>query len=120
MLSEVVIGVAAHKRGHPLVAVDEVGRKPGERTVAATSEGHLGALDWAARWPQVRFALQDCRHVTRRLERDLLTAGCMVVRVPTQLMATARRSGRQPGKSDPIDVLAVAVACKVPKLVARG
>jgi len=54
--------------------------------------------------------VEDCRHVTRRLERDLLTAGCTVVRVPTQLMAAARRTGRQPGKSDPIDALAGAHA----------
>jgi transposase len=33
-----------------------------------------------------------------------------VVRVPTQLMATARRGGRRPGKSDPIDAEAVALA----------
>jgi transposase len=109
-MGEVVIGVDAHKRSHTLVAVDEVGRKAGERTVPATSEGHLQALEWAARWPAVRFALEDCRHVTRRLEQDLLAAGCAVVRVPTQLMAASRRAGRQPGKSDPIDALAVAHA----------
>jgi transposase len=39
-----------------------------------------------------------------------VTAGCFVVRVPVQLMAAARRTGRQPGKSDPIDALAVAHA----------
>jgi hypothetical protein len=33
-----------------------------------------------------------------------------VVRVPTRLMAGARRGGRQPGKSDPIDAEAVALA----------
>jgi transposase len=49
-------------------------------------------------------------NVTRRLEGDLLAAGSAVVRVPTQLMARARRAGRQPGKSDPIDALAVAHA----------
>jgi transposase len=48
-MGEVVIGVDAHKRSHTLVAVDEVGRKAGERTVAATSEGHLQALEWASR-----------------------------------------------------------------------
>jgi transposase len=58
----------------------------------------------------VTFALEDCRHLTRRLEADLLRAGHRVLRVPTRLMATARRSGRQPGKSDPIDALAVAQA----------
>ncbi len=109
-MTEVVIGVDAHKRSHTLVAVDEVGRKVGERTVAATNDGHLQALEWASRWAGARFALEDCRHVTRRLERDLLTAGCTVVRVPVQLMAAARRAGRQPGKSDPIDALAVAHA----------
>jgi len=109
-MGEVVIGVDAHKRSHTLVAVDEVGRRLAERTVAATSEGHLQALGWASRWPLVRFALEDCRHVTRRLERDLLTAGARVVRVPTQLMAADRRAGRARGKSDPIDALAVARA----------
>ena len=33
-----------------------------------------------------------------------------VVRVPTRLMAGARRGGREPGKSDPIDAEAVALA----------
>jgi transposase len=106
----IVIGVDAHKRTHTLVAVDQVGRKLGERTVPTTSDGHLAAVAWAAQWSPVTFALEDCRHLTRRLEADLLGAGQRVVRVPTRLMATARRSGRQPGKSDPIDALAVAQA----------
>jgi transposase len=56
----VVVGVDAHKRTHTLVAVDPVGRKLAERTVAATPTGHLPALAWAARWPQpqVTFALE--------------------------------------------------------------
>ncbi|MDV7246308.1 transposase [Rhodococcus oxybenzonivorans] len=53
---------------------------------------------------------RDCRHVTRRLESDLLRRGHAVVRVKTQLMALHRRSARQPGKSDPIDAHAVAMA----------
>jgi len=106
----VVIGVDAHKRTHTMVAVDELGRTLGERTVAATSDGHLQAVQWAARWPGARFALEDCRHLTRRLEADLLAAGCRVVRVPTKLMAGARRAAREPGKSDPIDAEAVALA----------
>ncbi len=36
----VVIGVDAHKRTHTLVAVDELGRTLGERTVATTTERH--------------------------------------------------------------------------------
>lgn len=106
----IVLGVDAHKRTHTVVAVDEVGRKLGERTVATTTEGHLEAVRWAAQWPERRFALEDCRHVTRRFEADLLAAGECVVRVPTRLMAGERRGGRERGKSDPIDALAVARA----------
>lgn len=105
-----MIGVDAHKRSHTLVAVDAVGRKLAERTVGTTSEDHLKVVEWAGQWPGARFALEDCRHVTRRLERDLLRAGHAIVRVPTHVMAAARRGGRQPGKSDPIDALAVAQA----------
>ncbi|WP_344301513.1 IS110 family transposase, partial [Paractinoplanes deccanensis] len=82
-----VVGVDAHKKTHTLVAVDDLGRKLGEKTVAATSEGHLSAVQWAAQWPDMRFAVEDCRHLTRRLEGDLLRAGCAVVRVHTRLMA---------------------------------
>jgi transposase len=106
----VVLGVDAHKRSHTVVAVDEVGRKLAERTFAATADGHLEVVAWAARWPERRFALEDCRHVTRRLEADLLAAGEAVVRVPAHLAAGERRGGREPGKSDPIDALAVARA----------
>ncbi|WP_128642426.1 IS110 family transposase [Rhodococcus opacus] len=106
----IVIGVDAHKSTHTLVAVDDIGRQVGQRTVKATTEGHLSAIEWAAQWQRVQFALEDCRHVTRRLESDLLRRGHAVVRVKTQLMALHRRSARQPGKSDPIDAHAVAMA----------
>ncbi|QHE73267.1 hypothetical protein [Rhodococcus sp. WAY2] len=55
------IGVDAHKSTHPVVAVDEVGRKVGQQTVTATTEGHLSAIEWAAQWLQVQFALAGCR-----------------------------------------------------------
>jgi transposase len=54
--------------------------------------------------------VEDCRHLSRRLERDLLTAGEVIVRVPTKMMAHARDAARSYGKSDPIDALAVARA----------
>jgi transposase len=106
----VIIGVDAHKRTHTLVAIDGAGKKLTDKTVAVTAEGHLDALSWASQWPDRSFALEDCRHLTRRLESDLLRAGEAVVRVPTRLMAGQRRSSRQPGKSDPIDALSVARA----------
>src|SRR3954453_13632492 len=106
----VIIGGDSHKRTHTFVAVDQVGRQLGEKTVPATTDGHLAALAWARQWPERRWALEDCRHLTRRLEGDLLRGGQAVVRVPPKMMAAERRSTRSPGKSDPIDAEAVARA----------
>ncbi len=106
----VMIGADSHKRTHTVVALDDVGRRVGEKTVAATSEGHLLLVQWSAQWSDVTFALEACRHLTRRLERELLSAGHGIVRVSTRLMAGARRGAREPGKSNPIDAQAVAMA----------
>ena len=106
----VVIGVDSHKRTHTVVAVDVTGRRLAERTVSTSAAGHLELLRFARRWRERTWALEDCRHLTRRLERDLLAAGQTVVRVPPKLMAGARRSNREPGKSDPIDAMSVARA----------
>lgn len=106
----IVIGVDSHKRTHTAVAADANGRALAERTVPATPAGHLELVRWAARFDKRRWALEDCRHLSRRLSSDLLVAGEAVTPVPPKLMAGARRSSRTPGKSDPIDALAVARA----------
>lgn len=110
----VVVGIDVHKDTHCAVAVDEAGRQvAGPVTVRATDAGHRQLLRWADReltTGQVQFAVEDCRHVSTRLERALLTAGRSVVRVPPKLMAGARQSARTRGKSDPIDALAIARA----------
>lgn len=56
---------------------------------------------------QLGWAIEDCRHLSVRLERDLLTAGQQVVRMPPKLRAQAWASARTRGKPDPIDALAV-------------
>lgn len=106
----VILGADLHKRSHTVVVIDETGRKLAERRVSATPEGHLELRRWASQWPERRWGLEDCRHLSRRLEADLLRAGESVVRVSPKLMAGTRRSVREPGKSDPIDALAVARA----------
>lgn len=108
----VILGIDAHKRTHTVVAVDEVGSKLGEkRTTSTTTEANLEILRWADRFgSERRFAVEDCRHLSRRLEADLLAAGEELVRVPPKLMAHARDAARTYGKSDPIDALAVAQA----------
>jgi transposase len=106
----VMLGSDSHKRTHTLVATDDNGRELAEKTVKATPVGHLEVRRWAEQWAERTWALEDCRHLSRRLEADLVRAGERVVRVPPKLMAGARRGGRQRGKSDPIDALAVARA----------
>src|SRR4051812_15646434 len=108
--TDVVIGVDGHKRTHTLVAADQLGRRLAAKSLAAMADGHLAAIAWAGHWPNRRWALEDCRHLTRTLEADLLRAGEQVVRVPTQTLAGVRRSARRPGKSDALDALAVADA----------
>lgn len=85
----IMIGAGSHKRTHTVVAVDDVGRRLAEKTVRTNTDGHLDLLAWAGRLAQQRaaadqevvFALEDCRHLTRRLEADLLTGGARVLRV---------------------------------------
>jgi transposase len=110
----VVLGIDAHKRTHTIVAVDDRGREIGRKTTdATTSDDHLEIIRWADRFgPERLWAVEDCRHLSRRLERDMLAAGERIVRVPPKLMAHARDSARTYGKSDPIDALAVARAAQ--------
>ena len=104
----IVIGVDVHKQSVTAVAVDEAGRMLNERTVAVGGDELIG---WASALGAERlWALEDCRQLTRWLERQLLTRGEDLVRVPPKLMAPERRAGRTRGKSDPIDALAVARA----------
>jgi transposase len=104
----IVIGVDVHKRSVTAVAVDEAGRMLGEKTILVGSDG---LIDWAAGLAGERlWAVEDCRQLTRWLERQLLAIGEELVRVPPKLMAPERRAGRARGKSDPIDALAVARA----------
>jgi transposase len=111
-MAMVICGIDAHKRTHTVVVIDGVGRQLGTKTTTSTtSEAHLELVEWAARFGSVRrWAIEDCRTLSRRLEGDLLRAGEAVVRVPPKLMAQTRAGARSYGKSDPIDALAVARA----------
>jgi transposase len=108
----IVIGADPHKRSHTAAAVDAAtGELVGSETAAACRRGHEVLLDWGCSLGGERvWAVEDCRHVSGGLERFLVGAGERVVRVAPKLMAGARRSARQTGKSDAIDALAVARA----------
>jgi transposase len=68
-------------------------------------------LDWPSALDAERlWAVEDCRQLTGWLERQLLSVGEQLVRVPPKLTVPERRAGRTRGKSDPIDALAIARA----------
>ena len=108
----IVIGVDTHKGQHALAGVDEgTGKVRGSREITADDAGHLAAVRWARGLDDERvWAIEDCRHVSRRLEQALLAAGERVVRVAPHRMGASRRGEREPGKSDEIDALAIARA----------
>jgi hypothetical protein len=115
----VTLGVDPHKASHTVVTTDPVGRQLTQTTSRGTrTSDHQELIGWARQhWPERTWAVEDCRHVADRLLADLLAAGEQVVLVPSRLMAQARQASRVPGKSDPIDALAVArAALQEPKL----
>jgi transposase len=107
-----VIGADTHKNSHTIAAVAAAtGELLADRTIEVGQRGFAAALDWARKLGAERvWALEDCRHVSGAFERFLLASGERVVRVATRLMAGERRGGRERGKSDRIDAIAVARA----------
>ena len=110
----IVIGADTHKRTHTCGAVDAVtGRVLAERTL--TARARRGASTTLLRWARALdaervWAIEDCRHVSGAFERFLVARGERIVRVAPKLMAGARRSARERGKSDSIDAVAIARA----------
>ena len=104
----IVIGLDVHKQSVTAVAVDGAGRPLDEKVISVGSDELLG---WASSLAAERlWAVEDCRQLTRWLERQLLGLGEELVRVPPKLTVPERRAGRTRGKSDPIDALAIARA----------
>lgn len=111
----ITIGIDPHKDTHTAVAVEALsGQLLGELTVPGTQAGHERLREWAHELAgeegELRFALEDCRHVNGRLERFLLAHRELVLRVGTRITAKTRRTARTYGKSDSIDALAIARA----------
>ena len=105
----IVIAADTHKSSHSFSAVGEhTGRVEAERTFGADQRGMLQALRWGKGLGEARvWALEDCRHVSGRLERFLVASGERVIRVAPKLMGQSRRAERDAGKSDVIDARAI-------------
>ena len=74
--------------------------------------GHQTVVRWERErfGGELRWVIEDCRHLPAHPTRGLLSVGRAVVRVPPKTMAAERRIARTRGKSDPIDAAAAARA----------
>ena len=85
----------AASTGPASLSVDGLGRKLGQGTIGTSTRDHLGLVRWAAKFGEDRqWAVEDCRHLSRRLERDLFGGGERIVRVALKLRPTC---GTRPG-----------------------
>ena len=108
----IVIGADIHKSTThlPQSTVIPV-RWPGRSRSGQTRAGTWPVCAGPESWEEERvWAIEDCRHLSRRIEQALITAGERVIRVPPKMMGQSRRGEREPGKSDQIDARAVARA----------
>ena len=73
----IVIGSDPHKRSYTFSAVGAgTGELRSSETVPATAAGHERMLGWARGVDGERvWAIEDCRHVSGKLERFLLARG---------------------------------------------
>ncbi len=75
----ITIGIDPHKQTNTAVAASDVGRQLAEITVPADEAGQQELLAWAhGLGVEIRFALEDCRHVNGRLERFLTATASTV------------------------------------------
>jgi transposase len=77
----IVIGLDVHKQSVTAVATHEAGRPLGAKTAMVGSDELVG---WASALSSDErlWAVEDCRQLTRWLERQLLYLGEELVRVP--------------------------------------
>jgi transposase len=104
-----VIGVDSHKDTLAASLVDEAGRELEARTFQNTPDGHVEFVKWAQRFGGIaRIGVECSATYGAAVSRCAAVAGFVVVEVPTKFSVRERRSVRRPGKSDPIDALAIA------------
>jgi transposase len=106
----IVIGIDPHKRTHTAVAVDQHEQPIAQLTLVADPTCAVSLLDWAAAWPERRWAIEGARGLGYHLAQQLATAGEDVVDVNAKLAARARLLDRGHGrKTDQTDARSVAM-----------
>lgn len=107
----IVIGIDPHKSSHTATAVDPATNVDlGSLRIRSTEPDYRTLLEWAGRWPEHRWAVENAKGLGHHLSLWLVQQGESVVDVPSTATARVRqlsRGGRR--KNDRID--AAAAAC---------
>lgn len=105
----ITIGVDAHKRLHQAVATDERGRELDRWQGTNSPAGWEDLAAWAqALGDERQWGVEGARGNGWGLAQELVDGGETVYEVNARWTAEARRRSRRPGKSDPLDAVAVA------------
>jgi transposase len=102
-------GMDTHKDILAVALIDPSGRRREAITVPNTVAGHGQLVEWLIkRGPVERFGIESAGGYGRAVAVALLNAHIRVVEVPPVLTMRERRRSRAPGKSDPVDAVAIA------------
>ena len=105
----ITIGIDPHKSSLTAVAVDFAREPVATMRIAVTAATVRQLQEWAARWPQRRWAVEGAEGLGRGVAQGLAAAGEQVVDVLAQRAARARllNSGHA-RKTDVLDAASVA------------
>lgn len=105
----IAVGIDTHKGSLAVCAVDELGRKLGELSVANCRQGFRALERYLASLPEARrVGIEGSGGFGAPLACVLQAAGEEVVEVPPHLTARQRKRLPHRGKSDPGDAFAIA------------
>ncbi|OLB92460.1 MAG: IS110 family transposase [Actinobacteria bacterium 13_2_20CM_2_66_6] len=86
----ITIGIDPHKSSLTAVALDQTGRQLAARRITINAAAYKTLINWAARWPHRRFAVEGAAGLGRGIAQLLAAASEHVVDVPATLAARAR------------------------------
>ena len=105
------VGIDTHKSTLAACAVDSLGTAVAEKTFANDPGGHEALVEWVHKAGAERVGLEGSGRYGAAAARTLAGAGFDVREVPPHLSHRERIRTHRPGKSDPIDALAIARVC---------
>ena len=105
------VGIDTHKSTLAACAVDSFGVAVAERTFANNPGGHEALVEWVRQTGAERVGLEGSGRYGAAAARTLAGAGLDIRDVPPHLSHRERIRTHRPGKSDPVDALAIARVC---------